>query len=244
MTIKKIFVAACDHDTKGMKRTTQAADKLTRNRSSEKTFSWWATKKTAKGSTTRTPFVWCILLSFHFGGETWWAQCATRKSIKLHMLWSSCCCVARHERPFWIPGTRFLSGFSFRLYWHLQSISFGPENPHYMMPGGASSENEGEARVKPNAASKVHKSDLRFYRKIKLMEMAGEFGSSHEWNASQPHSNANQRHIKSKKGNELSCKCYSSFPQKNNKARFLPAESRLSGLEAITLEPWQWLRRT
>lgn len=118
----------------------------------------------------RTPFVWCVLLSFHFGGETWWAQCATRKSIKLHMLCSLCCCVARHERPFWIPGTRFLSGFSFDCIDICNRFRLAPRT--LIIWCLVVRVRKMRVKAQPNAASKVHKTDLRFYRKIKLMEMA------------------------------------------------------------------------
>lgn len=73
-------------------------------------------------------------------------------------------------------------GIFFRLYWHLQSISFGPENPHYMMPGGASSENEGEGPAKCCLEGSQKRSSILSQNKADGDGL--RVGSSHEWNAS------------------------------------------------------------
>lgn len=164
---------------------------------------------------------------------------STMCNTKKHMLCSLCCCVARHERPFWIPGTRFLSGFSFDCIDICNRFRLAPRT--LIIWCLVVRVRKMRVKAQPNAASKVHKSDLRFYRKIKLMEMACELEV-----LTNEMLHSNQRNIKSEKGSELSCKCYSSFPQKTTRRDFCRRKvaSRDWRQSRITLEPWQWLRRT
>lgn len=68
-------------------------------------------------------------LCFPFGGESWWAQCATRKHNKLHMLCSFM--FVAHKRPFGVPGTD-LDRFFHLGFLELLTSAFDVLNLHYV----------------------------------------------------------------------------------------------------------------